>query len=93
MKKVVIPQKMSGTGTIHDIASQHEPRVIKFRKGQEYAIVLASYYGGKGYVTTADAATAIKLDQKYKEYSRTILDSDGNPVTIEELHRLAGIWY
>ena len=45
----IIPQKMSNTGSIHDIASDNFDRDIKFPAGAKYAVVLASYYGGKGY--------------------------------------------
>lgn len=77
MKKVIIPQKMSGTGSIHDIASQHFDREIKFPKGAQFAVVLASYYGGKGYTTHATEAAAIQADKRNREYSRQIIGVDG----------------
>lgn len=77
MKKVIIPQKMSGTGTIHDIASQHYDREIKFPKGAQYAVVLASYYGGKGYTTHASESATIQADRRQKEFSRQIIGVDG----------------
>jgi hypothetical protein len=77
MKKVIIPQKMSGTGTIHDIASQHYDREIKFPKGAKYAVVLASYYGGKGYTTHATEEATIQADKRQSEYSREIIGVDG----------------
>jgi len=52
--KYTIPQKMSGTGSIHDLASEHWDRVIAGRG--KYAVVLASFYGGKGYTTHETAA-------------------------------------
>jgi hypothetical protein len=77
MKKVIIPQKPSNTGSIHDIASQHYDREIKFPKGAKYAIVLASYYGGKGYTTHASEAATIQADRRQAEYSREIIGVDG----------------
>jgi len=76
MKTYTIPQKMSGTGTIHDIASQHYDREIKFREGCKYAIVWASFYGDiyKTFKTAeACAKAASKIDDSF-----TIIDSDGN---------------
>lgn len=77
MKVVTIPQKMSNTGTIHDIASQHYDREIKFPKGAKYAIVLADYYGGKGYTTHQTESATIQADKRNREYSRTIIGVDG----------------
>lgn len=77
MKKVIIPQKMSGTGTIHDIASQHYDREIKFPKGAQFAVVLASYYGGKGYTTHASESATIQADKRQGEFSRQIIGVDG----------------
>lgn len=77
MKKVIIPQKMSNTGSIHDIASEHFPREIKFPKGAEYAVVLAAYYGGKGYTTHQSVSATIQADKRNEEYSHEILGVDG----------------
>lgn len=68
---------MSGTGSIHDIASQHFDREIKFPKGAKYAIVLASYYGGRGYTTHQSEAATIQADRRNSEYSRQIIGVDG----------------
>lgn len=77
MKKVIIPQKQSGTGTIHDIASQNRSREIKFPKSAQYAVVLADYYGGRGYTTHASEAATIQADRRQREYSRQIIGVDG----------------
>lgn len=90
MKTVTIPQKMSGTGTIHDLASQHFEREIKFREGQKFAIVLASYYGdGNMYWTTSTIERAIKLHEKKGEYSHAIMDDNGNIIPADRLYGLA----
>lgn len=77
MKTYTIPQKMSGTGTIHDIASQHYDREIKFRKGCEYAVVLASYYGDT-YKTFKSEKACARYARKMKDYSYQIIDAEGN---------------
>lgn len=76
MKTYTIPAKMSGTGSIHDIASQHYDREIKFRKGCEYAIVWASYYGDI-YKTFKSAEACAKAARNIDD-SFVIIDSDGN---------------
>lgn len=76
MKTYTIPAKMSGTGSIHDIASQHYDREIKFKKGCEYAIVWASYYGDI-YKTFKSAEACAKAARKIDD-SFVIIDSDGN---------------
>jgi len=77
MKIYTIEQKMSNSGSIHDIASDMYDREIKFRSGAEYAVVLASYYGGKGYTTHETEIAAINQARKLSGYSFEIIDSDG----------------
>jgi len=78
VKTLTIPQKMSGTGTIHDIESEHYDRDIEFAPGCKYAVVLASYYGGKGYTTHRSEETAIRQSRKVSDFSHAIIDADGN---------------
>lgn len=80
--RYTIPQKMSGTGSIHDIASDNFDREISGRGN--YAVVKASYYGGKGYTTHTTAEAAARQAQKLgKEgYSYTIIDGDGNEYAV-----------
>ena len=85
MKTVTIPQKMSGTGTIHDTASQHFDREIKFPKGHKFAVVLAAYYGGKGYTTHATTESTIRQSIKEGEFSHVIIDDEGNHWDIDHL--------
>lgn len=77
MKKVIIPQKQSGTGTIHDIASQDHDREIRFPKGHLYAVVLASYYGDSYTTTHRTESATIQADRRQKEFSRQIIGVDG----------------
>ena len=83
MKVYTIEQKMSGTGTIHDIASDLFDRGIRFSTGCKYAVVLAAYYGGKGYTThkTANAAARKSYALSMADYSHKIIDDEGNTYT------------
>lgn len=80
MKQIVISQKMSGTGTIHDLESEHYERVVRFRGYTRYAIVFAAYYNRKS-ITTSCPEKAAKLSAKYSDYSHAVIDSDGNEYT------------
>lgn len=78
MTTYTIPQKMSGTGSIHDIASDMFDRNIVFAPDCKFAVVLASYYGGKGYTTHKTEAAAIAASRSNKDYSHRIIDTEGN---------------
>ena len=78
MRTYTIEQKMSGTGSIHDLASDLMDRDIKFPAGSKYAVVLAAYYGGKGYTTHRTEGAAIKQSNSMTNYSHNIMDTDGN---------------
>lgn len=77
MTTYVIPQKMSNSGSIHDIESDLEDREIKFTPGCIYAVVRAAYYGGKGYTTHRTEEAAVRASQS-SSYSHKIIDRDGN---------------
>lgn len=78
MITLTLPQAQSPS--IHSINSQHFERNIYFSKGCFYAVVLASYYGGKGYTTHQSAEAAAKMAHKLdkEDYSYAIIDSEGN---------------
>lgn len=76
----VIQAKMSGCGSIHDIASAHYDRVIRFAPGCQYAVVLANFYGGKGYTTHMSLAAARAAGRRLRGYSYEIIDTAGNQV-------------
>jgi len=78
MKTYTIEQKMSGTGSIHDIASDNFDRDINFPKGSKYAVVLAAYYGGKGYTTHKTETAAIEQSNRVWNYSHSVIDTLGN---------------
>lgn len=90
MKKVIIPQKQSNTGSIHDIASHHYDREIKFPKGAQYAIVLASFYGDDEYTTHKTESATIQADKRQSEYSRTIVGADGWVYQVDKFHSYHG---
>jgi len=87
---IIIEQKMSGTGTIHDLASQNFDRHIEFGDDDQFAIVLAAYYGNGGensmYYLARDKAEAIALHEKHGEWSHGIIDRDGDPVRLDWLY-------
>lgn len=80
MTKIIrtIQQKASGTGSIHDVASDLFDRDIVFAPGCVYAVILSSYYGGKGYSTHKSPEAAIAASRKNKDYSHIIVDIQGN---------------
>ena len=83
MNALTIPQKMSNSGSIHDIASDQFDRRIVFGKGCKYAVILASYYGGKGYTTHRTEDAAVKAYRATKGYSRCVLNAQGNELTCD----------
>jgi len=82
MKTYTIPRKMSNSGSIHDIAADQWDRVITFAPGCIYAVVLSSYYGGKGYTTHKTEAAAIAASNRCRDYSHTIIDTEGREYTV-----------
>jgi len=83
MKVYTIKKKMSGTGTIYDIASDQFDLPIKFRKGTKFAVVLSASYGDYRYSThkTAEAAAKMSDRQARAGYSHAVIDYDGNMYT------------
>ena len=90
MKKYTIEPKVSNTGSIHDIAGQCD-RVIKFPVNGKYAVVLAAYYGGKGYTTHKTEYSVVKKTKELKGYSYEIIDVDGNKYSLDFSDRLRKI--
>ncbi len=78
MKIYTIKQRESGTGSIHDISSDLYDRDICFPTKTKYAVVMAAYYGGRGYTTYKTGAATIAASNQNIEYSHQIIDSDGN---------------
>jgi len=82
MTTYTIPQKMSNSGSIHDIASGMFDREIVFASGCKFAVVLSSYYGGKGYTTHKTEAAAIAASSRNKDWSHRIIDASGQEYVI-----------
>lgn len=78
MRTYTIEGKMSNTGTCHDLASDNFDRDIKFPKDAIFAVVLAAYYGGKGYTTHKTEGAALTQSNRIKDYSHQIIDDKGN---------------
>lgn len=83
MTTYTIPQKMSNSGTIHDIASDCFDRDIVFGPGCMYAVVLASYYGGKGYTTHKTQSAACAAARRVRDYSHKIIDARGREYSVD----------
>ena len=90
MTTFTIPQKTSNSGSIHDIASDMFDREIKFAPGCKFAVVLSSYYGGKGYTTHKTEEATIAASRRNRDYSHQIIDTDGNryDVNYDRLERV-----
>jgi hypothetical protein len=83
MSKIyTIEQKMSGTGTIHDIASDLYDRDVEFGDEDKYAVVTAAYYGGKGYTTHETDDDAIAAARDLDGCSYEIIDEFGSTYAI-----------
>ena len=78
MKMVVISQKGTGTGTIHDIQSEHYDRIVFFEDDHAYAIVLADHYNDDDDRTYKTAQDVIDASSELSSYSHMILDDRGN---------------
>lgn len=94
MSKFIIEQKMSGTGTIHDLASAHFDREIEFSEKDEYAVITCAHCDEIRYFfneyDAADFAsdykdTNVAVIDKVGNFYRSILVSDGEGELIEEL--------
>lgn len=62
MRQIIIDQKMSGTGSIHDLASQNEDIVIDMER-YSFAVVGPDYYNLKASRHQSESA-AIKAAKK-----------------------------
>lgn len=80
MSIVTIPQKMSGTGTIYDIASDLHDIEIDFGEHYQYAVVLAAYYNAKvtRHKTKQAAIRRSKVKSRQGYHNVTIIDRDGS---------------
>ena len=75
--KLTIVQKMSNTGSIYDIASQHHDIVIDLSGAFAYAVVVPSYYNVP-YTRHKTFAAAQRRAHLMRDYGPTILDKNTN---------------
>ena len=71
---------MSNTGSIHDIADTTD-RIIS--GPGKYAVIKASYYGGKGYTTHLTADATVRQARKLVDYSTKIIDETGQHYDVQ----------
>ena len=84
-KEIIIRQKMSGTGSIYDIESQHYDIVIKMGKKFNYAVVGPSYYN-LGFTRHMAAHSAIAAKRRLDRVGYkgiVIIDKDQNQYDID----------
>ncbi len=79
MKILTINSKMSGTGTIHDLASDQYDRVIKFKKGEKFCVILPAYFGDWSTNCRSEEAAVKKAMQT--EHSQ-VIDTEGHRYAI-----------
>ena len=77
MTTITIEQKMSGTGDIYDIASEHFDIEIQFLPNHLYAVVFPAHYN-IGYITHADWESAVATAECAHEYHPSILNTAGS---------------
>ncbi len=78
MKNFIIEQKQTNSGSIHDLASEHFDRVIKFKSGCKYAVVLSSYYGDSYTIHKSAKAAANRSNSLHKrDFSHSVIDLNG----------------
>ena len=89
MNELIIKQKQSGTGSIHDLASEHYDRVIVMKPNTKYIVILPAYFGDL-YSVHAMRMAAIRAYQSLKlgGYPPTILSRDGDEIDFTELDNL-----
>ncbi|HUI87841.1 MAG TPA: hypothetical protein VLX61_03860 [Anaerolineales bacterium] len=81
----IIPQKLPGSRSYYDLASDQMPREITFDHDAQFAIVLAACYGhGENlYFLANDEEEAAEISKDNSDYSHAILDADGNHYEID----------
>ena len=79
IRYVLIPQRQSGTGTIHDIASDHYDDELLFEGLERYAVTFAAHYRMSPiYCETLDHARESQAE--LSDYSSVIIDRDGHEI-------------
>ncbi len=88
--KIILNQKQSNSGSIHSVHSADIAREIVFGSDCKFAVICASYYGGKGYTThkTIDGAYKAARKLSNKKYSYQVYDTDGNNYALQGIELL-----
>jgi hypothetical protein len=90
MTKITIPAKQSNSGSIYDIASQHNDIIVDFKKKlYNYALLMPSYFNCMPEMCTSetDAIKTYKLLKSRGYEYITILGRDG---TYYDLYNACG---
>jgi len=88
MRAVTIAQKMSGTGTIHDLASDQCEIVLVFDTA-ESAVVTPAYYNTNPIYTDADGIKDAMAEMA--DYSPSIIDRDGCLCMYDDYNGVVGM--
>ena len=67
MTTIIIPQKPANAGSIHDINSDMMDRAISVPHGSTHVIILAAYYGGRGYSTHQSVEAAARVMRRLRK--------------------------
>lgn len=92
MNILTIPQKQSNTGSIHDLNSDMMAREIKVPANTTHILILAAYYGGRGYTTHGSAEAAAKQAKRFKKDNMSFMafSSDGKNLDFDGFDFLPG---
>jgi hypothetical protein len=81
---LTIPQIPSGTGTPWDIASESADCEIKFKSGDDFAIVFPPHYNGRGYTSVRSVPAAIRYHHIMNDdNTHAIMDRQGRTYGVE----------
>ena len=77
--QLVIARKMSGTGSVYDLASDQFDRVVALHKRTQYVVVLPAFYSAAPTLhnTFGGALGAVKKLVR-QGYAPTVIDRNGN---------------
>ena len=77
--QLIITLKMSGTGSIYDLASDQFDRIVSLHKRTQYVVVLPAFYNAvpTRHNTIGAALRAVKKLVR-QGYAPTVIDRDGN---------------
>lgn len=81
---LTIPKKMSGTGTIHDMASDNFDRHIEFDQDEHFAVLTPAFFG-TSYSCYNGGIDFEEMKIEYNSHeSNRIIDRHGNMYVLED---------